>query len=187
MDWFGSGKEERWEAFQKEAVPIMPQIYRTAVWLTKSQHEAEDLVQETMFQALKSFDRYEPGTNCKAWLSKIMHNLYYKQFAKSRRMQFVDDAEERLAETIAFEPTVPEVLTDREIINALSDLPHAFRAVIVLSDVEEFSYKEISSILNIPMGTVMSRLYRGRRILRQALAEHVKDYGFGRDRSTAVN
>ena len=179
MAWFQGNKEEKWEAFAEEAMPHMPDLFRVAVWLTRSRDEAEDLVQETMFQALKSFHRYEMGTNCRAWLVTIMYNLNYKRIAKLTKLKLVDDPEEKLAETVPFEPSVPESLTDETIIAALKDVPDSFRSVVVLSDVEEFSYKEIASILDIPMGTVMSRLYRGRRILRQSLAGQAREYGFG--------
>jgi RNA polymerase sigma-70 factor, ECF subfamily len=186
MKWFGDDKEEKWRAFSEEAMPFLPDLFRVAMWLTRNKDEAEDLVQETMFQGMKSFHRYELGTNCRAWLMAIMHNLNYKRIAKLNRMTLVDDPEEKLMETIPFEPSIPDQITDEQVISALKSVPDTFRDVIVLSDVEEYSYKEVAAILNIPIGTVMSRLYRGRRILRQTLAEHARSYGFGGGREAAA-
>jgi len=178
MKWLET-KEERWRDFEAEAMPLAPDLYRVAMWLARNQTEAEDLVQETFFQAMKSFHRYEMGTNCRAWLTTIMYNLNSKRLQKLGRMKFVDDPEEKLAETIPFEPQLPQTLTDEEVIEALKNVPENFRQVIVLSDVEEFSYKEISAILEIPMGTVMSRLSRGRKVLRMELADYARNYGLG--------
>lgn len=180
-------REEKWRDFETEAMPHAPDLYRVAVWLTRSQSEAEDLVQETFMQALKSFHRYELGTNCRAWLTTILYNLNSKRLQKMGRMKLVDDAEEKLAETIPFEPQLPQKLTDEEVIAAFENVPENFRHVVVLSDVEGFSYKEIASILNVPMGTVMSRLSRGRKVLRQELADYAHRYGFGNDQKHAAS
>ena len=172
-------KQDQWEDFEAEAMPHKADLYRVAVWLTRSQTEAEDLVQETLMQALKSFHRYEPGTNCRAWLTTILYHLNSKRRYKLGRLKIVDDPEETLAATVAFEPQLPQTITDEEVLAALRSVPENFRQVIVLSDVEGFSYKEISAILEIPMGTVMSRLSRGRKVLRQELAAYAHRYGFG--------
>ena len=172
-------KKEKWRDFETEALPFKADLYRVAVWLTRNQNEAEDLVQETLMEALKSFHRYEMGTNCRAWLTTILYNLNSKRIYKLGRLKIVDDAEETLAATVAFEPQLPQTITDEEVIAALGNVPENFRQVIVLSDVEEFSYKEISTILKVPMGTVMSRLSRGRKLLRQELAAYAHRYGFG--------
>lgn len=176
IKWLGT-KEDGWRDFEAEAMPHMADLFRIAVWLTKDRTEGEDLVQETMMQALKSFHRYEPGTNCRAWLTTILYNLNFKRLRRESRLKLVDDAEDRLAETVPFEAQIPKELTDVEVIEALRKVPDKFRHVIVLSDVEEFSYKEIAGILQIPMGTVMSRLYRGRRILRLELADYANRFG----------
>lgn len=172
-------REEKWQDFEAEAVPHATDLYRVAVWLTRSGSEAEDLVQETFMQALKSFHRYELGTNCRAWLTTILYNLNSKRLQKLGRMKLVDDPEEKLAETIPFEPQLPQKLTDEEVIAAFENVPENFRQVVLLSDVEGFSYKEIASILDVPMGTVMSRLSRGRKVLRQELAVYAHKHGFG--------
>lgn len=179
-------KEERWKDFEAEAMPHMAGLFRVAVWLTRNKDEAEDLVQETFMQALKSFHRYQIGTNCRAWLTTIMYNMNLKRLQKSRRFIVVDDAEEKLAETIPFEPQLPPTITDEEVIGALRNVPDYFRQVVVLSDIEEFSYKEIASILNVPIGTVMSRLSRGRKALRLELAEYARKYGFGNNQKIAA-
>lgn len=180
-------KEQKWSDFEAEAMPLTPELFRVAMWLTRDRTEAEDLVQETMMQALKSFHRYEIGTNCRAWLTTIMYNLNVKRLQKMGRMRMVDDPEEKLAETIPFEAPIPQSVTDEDVIKALANVPENFRQVVVLSDIEEFSYKEIASILGIPIGTVMSRLSRGRKVLRMELADYARNYGFGETRKNAAS
>ncbi len=185
VKWLESN-EERWADFEAEAMPFMPDLYRVAIWLTRNKDEAEDLVQETFMQALRSFHRYEMGTNCRAWMTTIMYNLNAKRLQKLGRMRIVDDPEDKLTETIPFEPSVPTNITDSEVLDALRQVPENFRQVVILSDIEEYSYKEISSILGVPMGTVMSRLFRGRKLLRQQLAEYARQFGFGGDENIAA-
>lgn len=170
---FGSRAEQRknWDAFESEALPFMGDVFRLAMYLVRDRDKAEDLTQETFTNALSSFHRYEPGTNCRAWLSAILYNLHKKHLRNERKLRLVNDMEERIAETVAFEPSIPQNLTDDEILAALAKVPEQFRAAVLLTDVEGFSYKETSSLLNVPIGTVMSRLYRGRRLLRMELAE----------------
>jgi RNA polymerase sigma-70 factor (ECF subfamily) len=172
-------EEKRWENFEQEAMPLAPDLFRVAMYLKRDRDLAEDLLQETMMQGLKSFHRYEPGTNCKAWLTTIMYNTHYKQLRKQSNMKLVSDPEEKIAQTLAFEPSIPQRLTDEDVIEAIEKVPSIFRNVILLSDVEDFSYKEISAMLEIPMGTVMSRLHRGRKLLRGELAVIARDYGIG--------
>lgn len=154
--------------------------------MTRDRDEAEDLVQETMIQAMKSFHRYEPGTNCRAWLMAILQNLNLKRLRKLGRAKLVDTLDDGIAETIMLEPSVPESLEDAQIIEALTELPEAFKNVVILADIEEFSYKEISQILDLPLGTVMSRLSRGRKILRHRLAHVAREYGVGGGRDLAA-
>ncbi len=177
MRIFGKSKEKNWRDFEEEAIPFMPDLFRIAMWLVRNKDEAEDLVQETFIEALKSFHRYEMGTNCKAWMTKIMYHLNGKRKRKLGMMQFVQDTEERLAETLVFEPSVPQRLTDEEVIGALKKVPETFREVVILADVEDFAYKEIARVLDVPIGTVMSRLHRGRKVLRGELAVYAKDFG----------
>lgn len=177
MRVFGTSMEKQWRDFEEEAIPFMPDLFRIAMWLVRNKTEAEDLVQETFIEALKSFHRYELGTNCKAWMTKIMYHLNGKRKRKLGQMKLVRDTEERLAETLVFEPPVTQKLTDEEIIGALKKVPENFREVVVLADVEDFAYKEIAKVLDVPIGTVMSRLHRGRKILRGELAVYAKEFG----------
>jgi RNA polymerase sigma-70 factor (ECF subfamily) len=166
------------EIFEAEAMHHIDDLYRTAKRLTRNETEADDLVQETYMQAWKSFDRYELGTNCRAWLYKILFNKYdhhrRKQYTQSKYFQ---DADEFLFEVSAAKTPVPEQLTDREVISALDKLPEHYRSVVLLADVHEFDYKEVASILDIPMGTVMSRLNRARAQLKKSLAGVARSYG----------
>ncbi len=182
MFGFGQKKlaENEWQGFEAEAMPVMEDLYRVARWLTRDQTEAEDLVQETYFQALKSFHRYERGTNIRAWLTTILYHLNSKRRYKLGRLQVLqtlDDKEEYIAETLAFEPPIPQEITDEDVLAALQQIPEQFRQVILLADVEEFDYKEIAEIMQTPIGTVMSRLHRGRKLLRGELAVYARNYG----------
>jgi len=174
-----SEEERLWEIFEQEAMPLSPDLFRVAMYLKRDRDLAEDLLQETLMQGLKSFHRYEPGTNCKAWLTTIMYNTHYKQLRKQTNMQVVQDPEEKILQTLAFEPSIPQRLTDEDIISAVEKVPDIFKEVILLCDVEDFSYKEIASMLDIPIGTVMSRLHRGRKLLRGELAVIAREYGIG--------
>jgi RNA polymerase sigma-70 factor, ECF subfamily len=166
------------EIFETEAMKHINDLYRTALRLARNQTDAEDLVQETFMQAWKSFARYETGTNCRAWLYKILFNKYdhhrRKQYTQSKYMQ---EADELVFLNASFAPPIPEHLTDVEVIRALKKLPEHYRSVALLADVHEFDYKEIADILQIPIGTVMSRLNRARTQLRKSLAGAAKDYG----------
>lgn len=177
---FGFGKKaekENWEDFENEALPHHTDLFRVARWLVRDTEEAEDLLQETFAQALKSFHRYERGTNCRAWLTTIMYHLNSKRRRKLGQLKIVEDTEEQIAETIAFEPSIPQNITDEEVLSALERVPQNFREVLLLADVEEFAYREIAEMLQIPAGTVMSRLHRGRKLLRVELAGYAKNYG----------
>ena len=179
--------EQRWTQFAAEAMPHAPDLYRVAVWLTRNPDEAEDLTQETMFQALQSFHRFESGTNCRAWLMRIMHHMRGKRLRTQNRLQLLGDDEEKLAETMVYEPPTPQGLNDKEILKALTEIPRQFQEVVILSDVEEFTYKEIGAALDIPIGTVMSRLSRGRKLLRAKLASHANQYGIGLEQKGDAN
>jgi RNA polymerase sigma-70 factor (ECF subfamily) len=159
-----------WAGFEAEALPHVERLFRTAMWFERDRHEAEDLVQETLRQALESFHRYTPGTNCRAWLMSILHHVRAnRRRAKERSPVVSADTEELRASTLPFVPPVPDQLTDEELLGALRRIPSQYQEVIVLSDVEELPYKEIAATLSIPIGTVMSRLHRGRALLRQQL------------------
>src|SRR5215470_8342137 len=169
----------RWEAFEAEALPYLGDLFRFAMWLVRNRHEAEDLVQETFVQALGSFHRFERGTNCRAWLITIMYNTKNKWRRSASRLRIVQDMEERIAETVAFEPPTPEAVTEEEVLQALERVPKNYQEIVLLSDVQEMTYKEIAKVLSIPVGTVMSRLHRGRKILRAELAEYASKIGIG--------
>lgn len=164
-------RDERslWAAFEAEALPHASRLFRLAMWLERDRSEAEDLVQETLTQALQAFHRFEPGTNCKAWLMTILQHIRSNRLRAKGRRPVVADVD-GLAEAVPFEPPVPDQLTDEEILAALRAIPQPYQDVILLCDVEGLTYKEAAQALSIPMGTVMSRLHRGRMMLRSGLA-----------------
>ena len=151
-------------------MPHVDRLFRLAMWMERDRHEAEDLVQDTLVQALRSFDRFTPGTNCRAWLITMLHNIRSNRRRAKLRRQAIESDAEVSAETIASVPPVPSQITDEDMLAALEGIPEAYQDIIVLCDVEELSYKEIAAALGIPIGTVMSRLHRGRALLRTALA-----------------
>ncbi len=159
-------------------MPHLADLYRTASLLLRDRHEAEDLIQDTYLEAWKSFHRFEMGTNCRAWLFKIMfHRLHHvrRRLVKTSRVVTIDDPDGHVE--LAAEPVVPQEIRDEDVLNALAKVAVEFRDIVLLADVEEFSYKEIAETLRIPLGTVMSRLSRGRKLLRQELAEVARSYG----------
>ncbi len=172
---FNRELSDDWAAFETEALPFLPDVFRVARYLARNETEAEDLTQETFTQALTSFHRYQRGTNCRAWLVTILYHTNSKRRRKLGRLQLVADTEERIAETVAFSPSTPQNLTDEDILQALEKLPQQFREAVLLSDVEEFAYKEIAELLKVPIGTVMSRLHRGRKLLRLELTDYAKE------------
>ena len=173
------GRLEDWASFESEALPFHVDLYRLAKWVLRNQTEAEDLVQETFVEALRSFHRFEKGTNCRAWLIKIMYHTLNKRRRDSRRLQVVEDASEQIAETVAVEPPQSGELVEEEVLTALNRLPQHYQEVVILSDVEDMSYKEIAEALSIPTGTVMSRLHRGRSLLRSELGNYARSLGIG--------
>ena len=169
-EWVTVSDESAWRAFETEALPHVDRLFRLALWLERDRAEAEDLVQETLTQALQSFHRFTSGTNCRAWLTTILQHVRSNR-RRARNRAPVENAaiEERFAQTLAFVPPVPDHLTDEDVLGALRQIPETYQQVILLCDVQEMTYKEIASALNIPIGTVMSRLHRGRELLRVAL------------------
>jgi RNA polymerase sigma-70 factor (ECF subfamily) len=159
-----------WALFEAEALPHVDQLFRLAMWLERDRAEAEDLVQETFTEALQSFHRFERGTNCRAWLIAIMRHLRSKRWRARGRAQLVSDDEVDLAE-IPFDPPAPENVTDADMLRVLQQLPTAFQEVLLLADVQELSYREIAAALDVPIGTVMSRLSRARQMMRQQLTD----------------
>lgn len=157
-------------------MPHMDDLYRAALRLLLDSSKASDAVQETYLIAWKSFNRYETGTNCRAWLFQILFNVVRHE--RRKWFKWLTGREEDLAESqIAAPGPIQEDLTDNDILSALDNLPLQFREVLLLVDVQEFSYKEASGILQVPIGTVMSRLSRARGILREQLTEVARSYG----------
>ena len=161
---------DRWLVFEAEAMPHVDRLFRHAMWLTGNRAEAEDLVQETLVQALQSFHRFAPGTNCRAWLVTILQHVRSNRRRKQGRVVIDSSLEERLANVVPFVPPIPDGITDEDMLLAMREIPEHHQEVILLCDVEEMTYKEIAGALEIPIGTVMSRLHRGRELLRTALA-----------------
>ncbi|MEO7837192.1 MAG: sigma-70 family RNA polymerase sigma factor [Acidimicrobiales bacterium] len=171
--------------FVEQAMEHMPSLYSAALRMTHNPADAEDLVQETYLKAYRSFATFQQGTNLKAWLYRILTNTFINSYrAKKRRPEQadVDDVEdlflyrrlgglEAAAAGRSAEDEVLETFTDSDVKDALEALPEQFRIAVLLADVEGFSYKEIAAILDVPIGTVMSRLHRGRRALQKALFE----------------
>jgi RNA polymerase sigma-70 factor (ECF subfamily) len=177
--------------FIDAASPYMDALYSAALRMTRNRADAEDLVQETYLRAYRGYSRFEEGTNLRAWLYRILTNTFINSYrAKQRRPdeRELDDVEDlylyrRLGglETAqrgrSAEDELMDLVTDDEVKAALESLPEQFRVAVLLADVEGFSYKEIAEMLDIPIGTVMSRLHRGRKALQRALAEYALDRG----------
>ena len=168
--------------FEEEALELSDQVYQVARRLTGSREEADDLVQETFARAFRAWRSFEPGTNLRAWLFRILTNLNIDRGRKIQRTPDSQPLEEtdyflynKLEETTGDgnpdERRVVERLSQNDAVTALADLPHDFRDVVLLVDLADFTYSDAAQILDIPIGTVMSRLHRGRRILKQSLAE----------------
>src|SRR5436309_255924 len=171
--------------FEEEALELSDQVYRVARRLVSSREEAEDLMQDTYARAFRSWRQYQPGTNLRAWLLRILTNLNIDRGRRQQRapqMQSIDEQgdyflynklEAAAPEENPDEEQVLERLSQDSVVDALSDVPHNFRDVVVLVDIGDFSYADAAQILDIPIGTVMSRLHRGRRILKKNLADTV--------------
>jgi len=179
------------EQFTSDAMQYAPQLFSTALRMTRNRSDAEDLVQETYVKGWRSFHTFQEGTNLRAWLFRIMTNTYINKYNAQKRKGTeveLDDVEElflykRLGSidqsqlSSSAEDQMLELFTDDEVKGALESLPEDFRIPVLLSDVDGFSYKEIAEMLEIPIGTVMSRLHRGRKAMQKMLYEYARDRG----------
>lgn len=175
--------------FERAALPHLSHLYTAAFYLTKDKTEAEDLVQETCLRAFRFFDKFEPGTNCKAWLLSILRNLFINRYRRKRRepemvdWEKVDQTYESMVEHgQKVDNDDPQKLffshlMDEEVEDALKELPEEFRAAILLVDIEELTYEEAATVLECAVGTVRSRLSRGRRMLQVALRDYALKRG----------
>jgi RNA polymerase sigma-70 factor, ECF subfamily len=177
--------------FTEQAMEFMPALYTAALRMTRNPADAEDLVQETFLKAYRAFGSFEEGTNLKAWLYRILTNTFINSYRASKRRPEKADVEDiedlylykRLGELStagtgrSAEDELLERITDDEVKRAIESLPEAFRIAVLLADVEGFSYKEIAEITDVPIGTVMSRIHRGRRALQKALLEYAEARG----------
>jgi RNA polymerase sigma-70 factor, ECF subfamily len=195
----GSASVADQRTFTDEAMQYAPQLYSAALRMTRNQADAEDLVQETFLKAYRSFGTFDEGTNLRAWLYRILTNTFINRYrAKQRRPQESDlnevedlylyrriGALESALASRSAEDTMFELFTDDEVKTALEDLPENFRLPVLLADVEGFSYKEIAEMLEIPIGTVMSRLHRGRKAMQRALFDYARARGLIADGDSA--
>lgn len=183
--------EERQEFFEREVMQHLDALYRTALRMTRNQQDAEDLVQETSLRAYRFLDKFQPGTNLRAWLFKILTNTYINRYRKASnepRVDSIDDTEEfalynhldteAASRGGSVEAQVLDRFAEEDIKKAIEALPPQYRMTVLLADVEGFSYNDIAEITNVKKGTVMSRLFRGRRLLQKALIDQARAAGF---------
>lgn len=185
-----AGPDTLQESFEKTAMIHRDELFAAAIRYTKNERDAEDLVQETFLKAYKNFHRFEQGTNCRAWLFTIQTNTFINRFRRKKKereilhsqsnqdvfdhFQTVDEGPER---------NITERALSQDMKNALEALPGEFRSVVVLADLNDFSYKEVAHILECPVGTVMSRLFRGRKMMRRQLLDLALERGIIRDKA----
>jgi RNA polymerase sigma-70 factor (ECF subfamily) len=192
--------ERKQASFEEEALPYLDAVYRFALRLTGSQERAEDLAQDTFLRGFAAWDKYTPGTRCKSWLFTICRNLHLRQRSRGRRFDAIvaenkpgpgggDDAVNPLWATISADDPEGEFfgsLVDETVLEAIDELPEEYRTAVILSDVEGLRYDEIATLMDVPVGTVKSRLFRGRRRLQEALYDYAVEMGHIRPRTPAA-
>ena len=188
--------DERVARFERDAMQYVDQLYSAAMRMARNPSDAEDLVQEAYAKAFAAFHQYKPGTNLKAWLYRILTNTYINLYRKRQRepqqsntdqvedWQMYQAASHTSSGLRSAEAEALDHLPDSDVKDALQSIPEEFRLAVYFSDVEGFAYKEISEIMNTPIGTVMSRLHRGRKMLRELLADYAADRGIRRPDTT---
>lgn len=171
-------------------MPFVDALYNTAFRMTRNAQDAEDLVQETYLKAYRYYDKFEEGTNFKAWLFKILKNTFINNYRKKQQTppqsdfaEIEDSFESQVSHEVTGQMKSPEEellenVLDEDVQRALDELPDDYRMAVILADLEGFSYKEIAEILDLPLGTVMSRLYRGRMRLEEAMKEYGREHGY---------
>ena len=184
------------EEFATEALPHMDQVYTAGLYLTRNKDEADELLQETFLRAYRFWHQFTPGTNCRAWLMTILHNTFKNRYRERYREQQTVDFDDAIHETGGSAqpdaaPTNPEEIVlaqflDTEVEEALKSLPVEFLEVVVLVEIQELTYQEAAGAIGCPIGTIRSRLSRGRRMLQMALRQYAKERGYGRRGGYAV-
>ena len=186
-------KVARGWVFEEAAMPYIDALYNTAYRMTRNAQDAEDLVQETYLKAYRNYDKFEEGTNLKAWLFKIMKNTFINEYRKRQQAppqsdfaEIEESFESQVSDEVARQIKNPEEefladVLDEDVQRALDTLPYDYRMAVLLADIEGFSYKEIADILEVPVGTVISRLYRGRKLLEQAMLLYAREHGYLRE------
>ncbi|MCC5934610.1 MAG: sigma-70 family RNA polymerase sigma factor [Candidatus Cyclonatronum sp.] len=186
-----SAEIQKQQDFNEEMLPHLDAIYNFALRLTADPNDAEDLVQDTIVKAFRFFSSYEKGTNAKAWLFRILKNSYINNYRKKSKQphqvdysevsQYYESVRSEQSETTDLEDLMYREMMDDDVTTALTELPEDFRTVVLLCDVEGFTYEEIANMLDVPIGTIRSRLHRGRNLLRVRLTEYAEKRGFNRD------
>ncbi|MCL6493931.1 MAG: sigma-70 family RNA polymerase sigma factor [Ignavibacterium sp.] len=177
-----------YEDFEREAVPHMDALFNFALKMTGDSDEADDLVQETYLKAFRFFDKFEKGTNCKAWLFRIMKNTYINKYRKETKEpdkvdyeeveNFYENVKPSTTDSAHLEKDIYDNLLDDELSEAINSLPDDFKTVVILCDIEGFTYEEIADFIDVPVGTVRSRLHRARKMLFTKLQKYASERGY---------